>query len=314
MVNKILFQRDEFIEEIYKLAKKNKKIFFLSADFGAPALDNFRFNLKSQFLHLGICEQNMVDFAAGLSLEGNKTYIYAMAPFLSLRCIEQHKTASCLMNLDVCSIITGIGLSYANSGPTHYSTEDFACLRTLPNCEIYTASDPLVAKLIAKQTTLNNGPKFIRLDRSPGLNLSTKLNLSQIKYGYRILKKSKLKTGGVCIVSHGTIISRAIEAVNDLSKKYESKITIIDLIRSKPFPEKLKKELSKYKSILTLDEQTLSGSLGSLIYENIYKNQQIKNLSLPDKFIYENIGRSKLLDINGLSIKKIKKAIIELTK
>ena len=158
MTNNQLFQRDEFIKEIYKSAKKNKKIFFLSADFGAPALDNFRFKLKSQYLHLGICEQNMVDFAAGLALEGNKVYIYAMAPFLSLRCIEQHKTASCLMDLDVCSIITGVGLSYANSGPTHYSTEDFACLRSLPNCEVYTASDPIAAQLIAQQTVLSNKP------------------------------------------------------------------------------------------------------------------------------------------------------------
>ena len=110
------FQRDEFIKVIHDGAKKNKKIFFLSADFGAPALDNFRHNLKEQFLHLGICEQNMIDFACGMALEGAKVYTYAMAPFLVLRCLEQHKTATCLMNANVCSIVTGIGLSYANSG------------------------------------------------------------------------------------------------------------------------------------------------------------------------------------------------------
>ena len=133
-MSNLKFQRDEFINTIYNRAKKNKNIYFLSADFGAPALDQFRENLKKQFIHLGICEQNMVDFANGLALEGKKVYIYAMAPFLSLRCIEQHKTATCLMNANVCSIVTGIGLSYANSGPTHYSTEDFACLRSLSNC------------------------------------------------------------------------------------------------------------------------------------------------------------------------------------
>jgi len=310
MNKKILFQRDEFIAEIYKFAKKNKKIFFLSADFGAPALDNFRFKLKSQFLHLGICEQNMVDFAAGLALEGNKVYIYAMAPFISLRCIEQHKTATCLMNLDVCSIVTGIGLSYANSGPTHYSTEDFACLRSIPNCEIYTASDPMAAKLIAQQSKLNKKPKFIRLDRKAETNLKDNLNLKQIKDGYRFLINSKKKE--LCIVSHGTIIRRAIDAVESIDKKYKSKISVIDIIRSKPFPLKLKKELTKYKSIITLDEQTSPGGLGSLIHENLIKKQRIKNLSLPDKFIFENIGRSNLLDMNGLSIKNIKKNIFQI--
>ena len=46
--------------KIYLSAKKNKNIFFLSADFGAPALDRFRRDLKNQFIHCGISEQNMV--------------------------------------------------------------------------------------------------------------------------------------------------------------------------------------------------------------------------------------------------------------
>ena len=159
MNNNLFFQRDSFIKEIYKAAKKDKDIHFLSADFGAPALDQFRENLKKQFLHLGICEQNMVDFACGLALEDKKVYIYAMAPFLALRCLEQHKTATCLMNLNICSIVTGIGLSYANSGPTHYSTEDFASLRSLPNCSIYTCSDAESAAMVARETLKIKTPK-----------------------------------------------------------------------------------------------------------------------------------------------------------
>ncbi len=184
------FQRDEFIKIIYEAAKKNKKIYFLSADFGAQALDNFRLHLKEQFLHLGICEQNMIDFACGMALEGAKVYAYAMAPFLSLRCLEQHKTATCLMNANVCSIITGIGLSYANSGPTHYSTEDFACLRSLSNCIIYTASDPEAAKLIAKKTLKLNTPISVRLDRKASNNFLKKISIKDINIGFRYLKKS----------------------------------------------------------------------------------------------------------------------------
>ena len=72
--------------------------------------------------------------------------------------------------------------------------------------------------------------------------------------------------------------------------------------------------MNEYKSILTLDEQTPQGSLGSLIYENLLGKQQIKNLSLPDKFIFENSNRSSLLDINGLSVQNIKKNILKLIK
>lgn len=298
-VNK--FQRDEVIKIIYKAAQKNKKIFFLSADFGAPALDDYRSNLKKQFVHLGICEQNMIDFACGMSLEGAKVYVYAMAPFLSVRCYEQHKTATCLMNANVCSIVTGIGLSYANSGPTHYSTEDFACLRALPNSMIFTASDPSVAREIAKKTLKLNKPIFIRLDRKSNNDLNSNVSSKEIDNGYRFLKRNR--NAKLAIISHGTIIERAVKAYNLLDKKISSKVNIIDLIQSKPLSKAFKSHLNLYNEILTLDEQTNIGSLGSLIRENI--NKSVKSLALPDKFIFENLGREKLLDQNNLSVKNI---------
>jgi len=310
MNNKKEFQRDAFIKKIYNASRKNKNIFFLSADFGAPALDDFRFKLSRQFLHLGICEQNMIDFACGMALEGKKVFAYAMAPFLSLRCLEQHKTATCLMNLDVTSIVTGIGLSYANSGPTHYSTEDFACLRALPNCMIFTASDPSVAREIAKKTLKINKPTFIRLDRKSNKDFNFNVTSKEIDVGYRFLKRNQ--NAKLAIVSHGTIIERAVKAYNHLNKKMSSKVNIIDLIQSKPLPKSLKSHLNSYKEILTLDEQTNVGSLGSLLKENVDKN--ISSLALPDKFIFENLGREKLLDQNNLSVKniinKIKKLIM----
>ena len=134
----------------------------------------------------------MIDFASGMALEGAKVYVYAMAPFLSSRCYEQHKTASCLMNTNVCSIVTGIGLSYANSGPTHYSTEDFACLRALPNSIIFTASDPSVAREISRKTLKINKPTFIRLDRKSNEDFNYKVSSKEIDNGFRFLKEIEM--------------------------------------------------------------------------------------------------------------------------
>ena len=312
MNNNLFFQRDSFIKEIYKAAKKDKNIHFLSADFGAPALDQFRENLKKQFLHLGICEQNMVDFACGLALEDKKVYIYAMAPFLALRCLDQHKTATCLMNLNICSIVTGIGLSYANSGPTHYSTEDFASLRSLPNCSIYTCSDAETAAMVARETLKIKTPVFVRLDRKASKNFTKKINIKDIKRGFRYLEKSKGSKN--LILSQGTIIERAISSLNDIKFKKSNQFDVIDLIRAKPFPKELKNILSKYKSIITIDEQTSIGSLESLVKENISLKQNVLPMSLPDQFIFENMGRDKLLDKYGLSIAKIKKNISKIIK
>ena len=73
-----MLQRDAFIEEIIRSLDKDKNIFFLSADFGAQALDELRKRFPNNFLHCGISEQAMLDVAAGLALvegAGGKTEI-----------------------------------------------------------------------------------------------------------------------------------------------------------------------------------------------------------------------------------------------
>ena len=80
-----MLQRDALIEEVTKRLDQDNSIYFLSADFGAAALDDLRERFPKNFLHCGISEQAMLDVATGLTLEGNKVFVYAMAPFLSLR-------------------------------------------------------------------------------------------------------------------------------------------------------------------------------------------------------------------------------------
>ena len=99
-----MLQRDAFIGEITKKLEQDKSIFFLSADFGAAALDILRERFPKNFLHCGISEQAMLDIASGLALDGNKVFVYAMAPFLSLRALEQSKCGAGLMNLPICLI------------------------------------------------------------------------------------------------------------------------------------------------------------------------------------------------------------------
>ena len=142
-----MLQRDIFIKEITKSLEKDKNIFFLSADFGAAALDELREKYPKNFLHCGISEQAMIDVATGLALEGKKVFVYAMSPFLSLRSSEQTKCGPGLMNLPICLISVGVGLGYADSGPTHYSTEDFACFNAIIGTTVYTPSDNVLSSL-----------------------------------------------------------------------------------------------------------------------------------------------------------------------
>ena len=293
-----MLQRDAFIEEITKKLNHDKKIYFLSADFGAAALDELRKNFPKNFLHCGISEQTMLDLAAGLALDGNKVFVYAMAPFLSLRSIEQTKCGAGLMNLPVCLISVGIGLGYADAGPTHYSTEDFACCRAIVGSSIYTPSDVSTTKLIAKEILEKPKFSYIRLDRDVLPEISPEIIHDDFKQGFKIF--GKIDKDKIAFISHGKMLHKCLE----LYKKEPKKFFCIDIFRSKPFPEDLPKKISSCRGIVVVDEQSPSGNLSSCVFEGFSKQNifpKIISKCLPEKYIFANGGRDYLLNKYGLS-------------
>jgi transketolase len=293
-----MLQRDAFIAEITKKLNQDKNIYFLSADFGAAALDELREKFPDNFIHCGISEQAMLDVASGLALEGKKVFVYAMAPFLSLRAIEQTKCGAGLMNLPICLISVGVGLGYADAGPTHYSTEDFACFRAIVGSSIYTPSDVKTTKLIVND--MLDKPKFsyIRLDRNVLPDISPEVNSSDYQKGFKIYGKEDKKK--IALISHGKMLHSCFELYN----KDKENFICVDIFRSKPFPNELPKEISLCKGIVVVDEQTPSGNLSSCIFEGFSAQNyfpKIVSKCLPEKYVFENGGRSYLLKRFGLS-------------
>lgn len=295
-------QRDIFLEEIYYKLKTNKDIYVMSADFGAPALDSIRRDFEENFIHCGISEQAMFDIGTGLSLEGKSVFTYAMAPFISLRTIEQLKCGPAMMNLPMNIISVGIGLGYADAGPTHYSTEDFACLRAISGTKIYTASDNFITSQIAKETINKNNLNYIRLDRHPTDDIDFDKNQFNFENGFRIIGEYSDKK--VAIISHGRILHNCLMTL----KKNHDKCFLVDIFCSKPISNNLIEKLKDIKKILVVDEQTPNGNLTSAIQEKLSENKifnYIQNLSLPESYIFQNGGRDYLLKSYNLDDKSI---------
>ena len=82
------YMRDSFLESVYQQMSYNGKIFVLSADVGAPALDKIRKDYPSRFINTGIAEQNTINVATGLAMEGYQVYVYGIAAFF-LRAADQ---------------------------------------------------------------------------------------------------------------------------------------------------------------------------------------------------------------------------------
>mgnify|MGYP000011683866 FL=1 len=293
-----MLQRDAFIEEITKKLNQDQNIYFLSADFGAAALDDLRERFPNNYFHCGIAEQTMLDIAAGLALEGNQVFVYAMAPFLSLRSIEQTKCGAGLMNLPICLLSVGIGLGYADAGPTHYSTEDFARFRAIVGSSIYTPADVPSTKLIAEDILKHPKFSYIRLDREDLPKISPEITHEDFNKGFKIF--GQIDDKKIALISHGRMLHKCLEIYNNDSNRF----FCVDIFRSKPFPEDLPKMVSLCKGIVVVDEQNPSGNLSSCIFEGFSHQNffpKIISKSLPEKYIFENGGREYLLNKFGLS-------------
>ncbi len=300
-----MLQRDAFIEEINERLKTDKDIYFLSADFGAAALDELRERYPENFIHCGISEQAMIDIATGLALEGKKVFCYAMAPFISLRAIEQIKCGPSMMNLPICIMSVGIGIGYADAGPTHYITEDFACLRSIMNVNIYTTADAETARRLAKK--LLNKPEFcyVRLDRheQPELNVTNFTTDLQYRAMGDTVNDSKVVVIGSGKMAH--VVKQAYDEQSD-------KIFGIDLIQSKPFPKTLLNVIDVSAGVIVIDEQTPSGSLGAAVMEAMSDSdilKKVKQITIPEMYVFENGGRDYLLNKLGLNKDNILKTL-----
>ena len=297
-----MLQRDAFIEEVKKRLETDKDIYFLSADFGAAALDSLREMYPDNFVHCGISEQAMIDIATGLALQGKKVFCYAMAPFISLRAIEQIKCGPSMMNLPIAILSVGIGIGYADAGPTHYITEDFACMRSIINLNVYTLADASSSKRLANQLLDKPELCYIRFDRhdQPELPVTNfKTDLTYRLMGDTVTEKK------VLIIGSG----KMSHIISDVYKSRQVSVVGVDLIRAKPFPYTLGMLLEECGGVIVVDEQTPCGSLGAAVLEEMAKrntlNKKVRILTLPEQYLFENGGREYLLKKHGLSAENI---------
>ena len=216
----------------------------------------------------------MIDVAAGLSLAGNKVYVYAMAPFITLRCYEQLKCSLAMMDLPITVIAVGPGLGYADAGPTHYLTEDFACLRALVNCEVYSASDSIMSKELAELTYQAPALRIIRLDRNSSPDIYSKYKLD-LKRGF-----SELYSGDeTCIVSYGYTLQKILkDEKNPAQRKHLLVGKIEDVINT------VVRQISFYEFECRIHDQRKKGELTTDSISKIWMD--ISRESLGDSFEY----------------------------
>jgi transketolase len=304
--------RDAFWNKIYELAKKDKDIVIITADMGAPSLDKFRKNLSSQFVNVGIAEQNAITLAAGLTLAGKKVFTYAIAPFITLRCLEQIRVENAIMKIPITIVGVGVGFGYEDSGPTHHLIEDVAIMRTMPNIRIDNITDNVMAEYFARQCCKKKTiTDYIRLDRLTHPDIYDRF--TDFSEGLIVAREG----GDYYIISAGSMIPTALETAAELSRG-KIKIGVIDIFSLPVNGKKLSAILKKTKKIVCLEEHFLPGGLGSAVAEVLCDNGlpiPLKRIGIPlDKgYCYKYGGREVIREYYGIdkrtAIAKIKNFI-----
>jgi transketolase len=296
--------RDTFLSSLYEKMKSDKTIFFVAADFGAPILDKIREDYPDRFINVGIAEQNLINVATGLSLEGFTVYAYAIAPFITMRCYEQIRVNISVLShvrpMNINLIGVGAGVSYAMSGPTHHCLEDLSIMKTLPNMEVFSPSDYMIAEAYVDRTLAIKKPKYIRFDAKPMVALED--TIKQFDNGFRVLKIGK----NLAIISTGYMSQKAMDIVEEFD------ITLIDLYFINNYDKsKLEESLKDIDTIITIEEAFKnSGGLDAEINFN-FKDKKIINLGFDKKYTFEIGSREFVHEENGIGEKDIIKVIEE---
>lgn len=267
-----------------EIAPEYPDLMVLVADVAASAgLTDFSQKFPSQFLNVGIAEQNMIGVAAGLAKARKCVFAASFAPFASMRCYEIIRNYLGYMNLNVKVVGLASGLSMGVGGNTHYGLEDLAITRMIPNLTVVSPADCTETVKAILALTDYKGPAYLRLTGVAGNPAVYKED-----YTFELGKGIVLREGkDIAIVATGAMVYEAIRASRVLQRK-NIDCTIVDMHTVKPLDIKLLDQLlASHKLVVTVEEHSIIGGLGSAVAE--YKTgivnapKQIM-IGLPDIF------------------------------
>jgi transketolase len=306
--------RDTFIGEVLKAMDAGENLFFLSADFGAPALDDLRARHADRFINVGIAEQNLINVATGLGLEGYTVYAYAIAPFVTMRCYEQIRVNLAILSqlrpMNVNLVGVGAGVSYEVSGPTHHCLEDISIMRTLPNFEIISPSDYVTAGSLFRYTADNKGPKYLRFDAKPVAAIHDAVTPTDLKRGFIEIQKGS----GTCYVTTGYMTHKAQEVVKQLGAKGQ-KVGLVDMIKVKGFDtSQFASLLQQYDKVISVEEGFVGkGGLDSAVSHVIHTHglrTKFVPMGMKDHYHFHIGSRDSLHARDGLDNDSIARASV----
>ena len=251
-------------DTLMMLAANNPDVVALSADLTPTArLVEFKETYPDRFFDVGIAEQNLIDFTAGLALGGLRPFAVGLAAMVPMRPAEQMRAALGYMNVSATIIGIEAGVRFGPLGNTHYAMDDIAVVRAIPNFIVIAPSDPLSTYKALYACAEHEGPVYIRLTGGPGYPV-----MYPEDFDFQIGKAIEYRTGSdVAFVSSGSLLAEAVGAADILESKGIS-ARVVDMHTVKPLDtEMLDKVLAENELVVTVEEHSSMGGLGGAVAE-----------------------------------------------
>jgi transketolase len=302
--------RQAFAEELAALAAADPRIVAVCNDsVGSSNLNAFRKTYPDRVINVGIAEQNMVGVAAGLANGGYIPFVCAASPFLTGRSLEQIKAD--IVYSDVPAVLCGMspGMAYGELGPTHHSIEDIAWMRAIDDLPVFVPADPQETRSAMRWAVASGRPAFLRIGRYKVPAVSPE------GYEFAAGRSVTLRAGSdVTLVAIGTMVSRALEAAERLAEE-GVQARVINAASVKPLDEALLIAAARETgAIVTVEEATVHGSLGSAVAELLVQHHPVP-MRLMGINTFAPTGTTEfLLEYFGLTAAGIAAKALELVK
>lgn len=292
-----------FGEELVKLAKENEKIVAITAAMrDGTGLTNFAKEFPNRFFDVAIAEQHALTMAAGMAKEGLIPVVSIYSSFYQ-RAYDQIIHDICTQKLHVVMCIDRAGV-VGNDGETHQGMFDLAFLNIVPNITIMAPKDFIELRQMLEFAVNYNGPIAIRYPRG-GEEKTKFLTHEKIEKG----KAEILREGeDVTIVAIGKMVAKA-QNVADILEKKGIEAEVINARFLKPLDkETITNSIEKTKNVITIEDGTIEGGLGTVI-EELIQEEKLKDVifnkfGYPDRFIKHG-KTEEIEEIYGLTEKNI---------
>ncbi len=279
-------------------------IVVLDADLSkSTKTETFKKKYPERFINVGIAEGNMMSTAAGIATTGKVVFASSFAMFAAGRAFEQVRNSIAYPNLNVKIGATHAGVSVGEDGASHQAVEDISLMRTVPNMVVINPADAYEARGAVEAAIKHEGPVYLRFGR-----LAVPY-VYDSGYQFELGKGVQLKDGGdVTIIATGLMVQEAVKAAQTLADEGIS-ARVVNIHTIKPIDKDIIIKAAKETgAIVTAEEHSIIGGLGSAVAEVLSENYPAKMVRVGINDVFGKSGKPQcLLEEYGLTACNIAK-------